>query len=56
MSYKTLLKKIAKEHNTTPEEVDKEMREAIKYTGMDVEPEVFISMMASKVRSKMKQQ
>lgn len=56
MSYNTLLKKVAKEHNKTPEEVDKEIREAIKYTGMDIEPEAFIAMMSAKVKSQMNMQ
>ena len=35
MTYKKLLKKVAKEYGTTPEEVDREMREAIKAAGLN---------------------
>lgn len=48
-----MLKIIAKTHNTTPEEVDKEMRAAIKTAGYDISPEVFISLAAEKVKCKM---
>lgn len=53
MNYKQMLKIIAKTHNTTPEEVDKEMRVAIKTAGYDISPEVFISLAAEKVKCKM---
>ena len=49
MSYKKLLKVVAAEHNTTPKEVDREMRAAIKAAGYDMEPELFIALVAAKV-------
>lgn len=54
MSYKSLLNKVAEQYKTTPEEVDKEIREAIKYTGMDIEPKLFISLILAKVKSEIK--
>ena len=42
MQYQKLLEQVAQENNTTPEKVEKEMREAI-------EPAVFIALAASKV-------
>lgn len=50
MRYQSLLEKIANENNTTPEEVEKEMREALKAAGYDIEPAVFIALAASKVK------
>ena len=53
MNYKQMLKIIAKTHNTTPEEVDREMRAAIKTAGYDISPEVFISLVVGKVKGEM---
>lgn len=50
MRYQRLLERVAKEYNTTPEEVEKEMREALKAAGYDIEPAVFIALAASKVK------
>lgn len=49
MRYQKLLVQIAKEYNTTSEEVEKEMRKALKAAGYDIEPAVFIALAASKV-------
>lgn len=49
MRYQRLLEQVAKENNTTPEKVEKEMREALKAAGYDIEPAVFIALAASKV-------
>lgn len=48
MRYQRLLELVAKENNTTPEKVEKEMREALKAAGYDIEPAVFIALAASK--------
>ncbi|MBE6719181.1 MAG: hypothetical protein E7571_00815 [Ruminococcaceae bacterium] len=56
MSYKKLLKMVAAEYNTTPKEVDSEIRAAIKAAGYDMEPELFIALAASKVSSAIEQQ
>lgn len=50
MRYQSLLKRIANENNTTPEEVEKEMREALKVSGYDIEPAIFIALAASKAK------
>lgn len=42
MNYKEIIESIAKKHNTTAQEVDKEIRMAIKSAGLDTEPEKFI--------------
>ena len=50
MKYKKLLREVAKEHNTTPNEVDAEIRAAIKAAGLNVPPQIFITMCAEKVK------
>lgn len=50
MSYQKLLEKVAKEHGTTPEEVDNEMRSALQMAGCDIEPALFISLAAAKAK------
>lgn len=50
MRYQRLLERVEKEYNTTPEEVEKEMREALKAAGYDIEPAVFIALAASKAK------
>ena len=50
MNYRKILQKVAKEYSTSPEEVDKEIRCAIKTAGLNVSPQVFISMCASKAK------
>jgi len=53
MSYKSLIKRVASEHNTTPKEVDREIRNAIKEAGLDMEPAAFIAMCTEKVKEKL---
>lgn len=50
MRYQMLLERVAKEYNTTPGEIKKEMREALKAAGYDIEPTIFIALAASKVK------
>lgn len=50
MSYKEIIKTVAKEYNTTAEEVDKEIRLAIKSTGLQMEPTDFIAMVSTMVK------
>lgn len=50
MRYQRLLEQVAKDNNTTPEEVEKEMREALKVAGYDIEPAIFIALAARKVK------
>ena len=50
MNYKKILKNVAKKYNTTPEQADAEIREAIKLTGLSVSPQDFISMCSEKTK------
>lgn len=53
MNYKNLIKQIAEIHNTTPNEVDTQIRKAIRLSGYDMKPEVFISMLMQKVKQEL---
>lgn len=53
MSYQRILERVAAMNNTTPDEVDKEMRKAISEAGYDIEPAAFISLVSSKVKKTM---
>lgn len=50
MSYQKLLEQVAREHNTTPEEVDSEMRTALQIAGYDIEPAMFIALATTKTK------
>lgn len=50
VSYNELLEAVAKKENTTPEEVDKEMREALKMADCEMDPALFISLVSAKVK------
>ena len=50
MSYQKLLEQVAKEHNTTPEQVDSEMRTALQMAGYDIEPAMFIALATAKAK------
>ena len=50
MSYQKLLEQVAREHNTTPEEVDSEMRTALQMAGYDIEPAMFITLATAKAK------
>lgn len=50
MSYKKLLEQVAREHNTTPEQVDSEMRIALQMAGYDIEPAMFIALATDKAK------
>lgn len=52
MKYTTLLEVLAKENKTTPEEVEREMQFAIREVGYNIEPAIFISLIAEKVKRK----
>ena len=54
MNYKMVINLIAAENNTTPDEVDAEIRKAIKAAGYDIEPEMFIALSVAKVKGEMK--
>ena len=50
MTYKKLLRRLAREFHTTPEAVDKEMRAAIKAAGCNLSPQAFITLCSAKVK------
>lgn len=50
MRYQGLLELVAKDNNTTPEKVEKEMRKALQMAGYDIEPAIFIALAASKAK------
>lgn len=50
MSYQKLLEQVAREHNTTPQEVDSEMRIALQMVGYDIEPAMFIALATAKAK------
>jgi hypothetical protein len=50
MSYQKLLEQVAREHNTTPQEVDSEMRKALQTAGYDIEPAMFIALATAKAK------
>lgn len=55
MNYKKILNKVANEYNTTPEEVDAEIRSAIKAAGYnDISPELFIALISTKVKNEIR--
>lgn len=49
MNYIKIVERIATENNTTPEEVDMEIRKALDAAQITIEPDLFISMVASKL-------
>ncbi|MDE5604320.1 MAG: sporulation initiation factor Spo0A C-terminal domain-containing protein [Eubacterium sp.] len=52
MTYKQILNKVAKEYDTTPEEVEKEMKSALELAGYSCSVKSFIAMTASMVLQK----
>ncbi len=42
MNYRKLIKRIAKANNTTVEEVNREIKSAIKSAGLHIDPKLFI--------------
>ena len=50
MNYKRMLQLVAKEYHTTPDEVEAEIKEAIKAAGLDMSPQMFIALCVAKVK------
>ena len=50
MNYKRMLQLVAKEYHTTPDEVEAEIKEAIKAAGLDMSPQLFISLCVAKIK------
>ena len=49
MNYNTLIKTVAKEYNTTPQEVEAEMEKAIKEAGYDIPVQLFIALVINQI-------
>ncbi len=49
MNYKEILSKIAKENNTTPFEVEREMQSALRMANIDCNAEEFIAMVSGMI-------
>lgn len=52
-AFDNILNAVAEEYNTTPAEVEKEIKAAINAAGLDLSPEVFIALCSAKVKSEM---
>lgn len=50
MNYQDLIKKVAEFHNTTPEDVDREIQAALLQSGYECSPETAIALMSAKVK------
>ena len=50
MDYKKILQAVADEYNTTPEEVEKEIKDAIRSAGLNITPQLFIAIVTAKVK------
>ena len=50
MDYKYMIKIVAKEFNTTPALVEKEIKKAISAAGYNISPQAFISLCALKLK------
>lgn len=50
MDFQELLKLTAEEYGTTPSEVEKEMKKAIKAAGLDLSPQIFISLCIDRIK------
>ena len=50
MDYKKILRSVADEYNTTPEEVEKEIKDAIKSAGLNITPQLFIALVTAKIK------
>lgn len=48
MNYQEILEQIARKHNTASEEIEAEMRKALRLAGYDIEPAVFIAIATTK--------
>lgn len=46
----TIYEKVAQQHKTTPEEVEKEIKKALELTQVPMDPEAFIEVAAQHIR------
>ena len=50
MNYKIITEQIAADNDTTAKEVEEEMKKALKAAGLDIEPDMFISLISSGIK------
>lgn len=50
MDYKKILQSVADEYNTTPEDVEKEIKDAIKSADLNITPQLFIALVTAKIK------
>lgn len=50
MNYIKITEQIARENNTTAQEVENEMKKALEAAGISIDPEVFISLIAADIK------
>ena len=50
MDFNELLKLTAEEYGTTPSEVEKEMKMAIRAAGLNISPQMFISLCIDRIK------
>lgn len=50
MNYINITEQIAAENDTTAQEVENEMKKALEEAGIDLDPELFISLICHSVR------
>ena len=55
MTTKNIYERVAEEYHTTPEEVKQEMQIAIRATGIEMDPEAFIKLVAKSVMKEAEQ-
>ncbi len=51
MDYQKIIEIVAKKHNTTPKEVDEEIRRAIDISGYKMSPLIFIKLISTKIKT-----
>ena len=54
MNYKKMIKQIAKENGTSFTEVEREIRKAIKATGLNISPKKFIELTTRMVENEIR--
>lgn len=50
MNYKQIIKTIAKSHNTSTKEVEREIKFALNQSGINIPPEMFIKIVSQKIK------
>ena len=50
MNYKRIIKQVAKQHNVSPDYVDLQIRSALKESGINITPELFIELVSNQAK------